>query len=178
VPEDGEGSVRWKERQRGERREERGGRREEGGGRREEGGGRREEEDRIGADDALVTLWLIVAAMRGHEDLMVWQRSMEFVAECYRLSTRFPRTEQFGLTNQLRRAAVSVPANIAEGNGRAYRKEYLHHLSIARGSLKEAETLLAISRMLAFAAPDDLETALDLADEVSRMLTTMRRKLS
>ena len=116
--------------------------------------------------------------MRGYEDLTVWQRSMEFVAECYRVSSTLPRAEQFGLTSQLRRSAVSVPANIAEGNGRWYRKEYLHHLSMARGSLKEAETLLKIGAMLGYTERDSLKAALGLADEVSRMLTSMRRSLS
>jgi four helix bundle protein len=108
----------------------------------------------------------------------VWQRSMDFVAECYRVSTGFPRAEQFGLTNQLRRAAVSVPANIAEGNGRSYRKEYLRHLSIARGSLKEAETLLKIGVRLEFTDATSTLKAFGLADEISRMITAMRRTLS
>ena len=116
--------------------------------------------------------------MSGYEGLIVWQRGMEFVAECYRISNAFPRSEQFGLTTQLRRAAVSVPANIAEGNGRWYRKEYLHHLSIARGSLKEAETLLRVAAMLAYVSADSVTEALRLADECSRMLSTIRRRLS
>jgi four helix bundle protein len=116
--------------------------------------------------------------MRGYEDLTVWHRAMEFVAECYSVSSAFPKTEQFGLTNQLRRAAVSVPANIAEGNGRWYRKEYVHHLSMARGSLKEAETLLKIGVMQGFTEPPSTSRALGLAEEVSKMLTVMRRRLS
>ena len=68
--------------------------------------------------------------MRGYEDLKVWQRAMQLVAECYRVSNAFPRQEQFGLTSQVRRSAVSVAANIAEGDGRRYRREYVHHLSM------------------------------------------------
>ena len=116
--------------------------------------------------------------MGGYEGLVVWQRGMQFVAECYRISRAFPRSEQFGLTTQLRRAAVSLPANVAEGNGRWYRKEYLHHLSIARGSVKEAETFLRIAVMLGYVSEEGVGEALRLSDECSRMLTTMRRRLS
>ena len=116
--------------------------------------------------------------MSGYEELTVWQRGMELVAECYRLSTTFPRQEQFGLTIQLRRAAISVPANIAEGNGRWHRKEYLHHLSIARGSLNEAETLLKVAIRLGYATTERVSEALRLAEEISRMLTVLRRRLS
>lgn len=103
---------------------------------------------------------------------------MALIAECYRLSSRFPRSEQFGLTVQLRRAAVSVAANIAEGNGRVHRKEYLHHLSMSRGSLSEVETFLAVSRMLGYASVEDLEKGVALANETGRMLTGLRRSLT
>jgi four helix bundle protein len=73
---------------------------------------------------------------------------------------------------------VSVPANIAEGNGRWYRKEYLHHLSVARGSLKEAETILKIGRMLGYTEQTNVNRALGLSEEVSKMLTAMRKGLS
>jgi four helix bundle protein len=116
--------------------------------------------------------------MPGYEQLMVWQRGMEFVTECYRISADFPRAEQFGLTIQLRRSATSVPANIAEGNGRWYRKEYLHHLSIARGSVREAETLLKIAVRLRYTAPGQVADALCMSDEISRMLVALRRRLS
>jgi four helix bundle protein len=103
---------------------------------------------------------------------------MEFVAACYRVSGSFPRSEQFGLTTQLRRAAVSVPANIAEGNGRWHRKEYVHHLSIARGSLNEAETFLKVAVMLGYTSSESITEAVGLADECSRMLTVLRRSVS
>jgi four helix bundle protein len=102
---------------------------------------------------------------------------MEFIAECYRLSSRFPRSEMFGLTTQLRRAAVSVAANIAEGNGRWHIKEYLHHLSISRGSLNEAETYLKVAVMLTYVTSAQTHKACALAKEVSRMLTGLRRRL-
>ncbi len=115
--------------------------------------------------------------MRAHMDLTVWRRSTELIVECYQLSRSFPREELFGLTSQLRRAAVSIATNIAEGNGRAHRKEYLQHLSIARGSLNEVETLLAISELLGYTTRQNLTTAVGLADETGRMLTVMRRRL-
>ena len=109
--------------------------------------------------------------------LSVWRRSIELIAECYRLSRRFPKEELFCLTSQLRRAAISVGTNIAEGNGRAHRKEYLHHLSISQGSLTEVETLLVLSGLLGYSTEASLRTAHGLADETGRMLTVMRRRL-
>ena len=91
-----------------------------------------------------------------YRDLTVWQKSMDLVAEIYRLTKLFPQEELFGLTSQIRRAAVSVPANIAEGYGRIHRKEYLHHLSIARGSLMEVETHLQIAVRLTFLERDQV----------------------
>ena len=73
--------------------------------------------------------------MRYYRDLTVWQRSMDLVVECHRISARFPREERFELTRQLHRAAISVAANIAEGNGRSHTKEYLNHLSMSTGLL-------------------------------------------
>jgi len=78
--------------------------------------------------------------VKSYRDLLVWQEAMELVIGCYRISDRFPPRELYGLTNQLRRAAVSVPANIAEGRGRSHTREFVYHLSIAYGSLKEVET--------------------------------------
>ena len=115
--------------------------------------------------------------MAGHRDLIVWRRSMQLVAECYRVSAGFPRNEQFGLTVQLRRAALSVAANIAEGHGRPHRGAFLNSLSIARGELKEVECFLDVSQLLSFATEENLKEARRLADEVSRMLTVLRRRL-
>ena len=79
--------------------------------------------------------------IKSFRDLTVWQTSMDLVTDAYRLSDSFPRSEDFGLRLQMRRAAVSVPANVAEGHGRTGIGEYLHHLSIAHGSLSELMTL-------------------------------------
>jgi four helix bundle protein len=76
----------------------------------------------------------------GYRDLVVWQKAMQFVTSVYRSTEQFPKSEKFALLNQVRRAVVSVPSNIAEGQGRNSDKEFVHHLSIAYGSLTETET--------------------------------------
>jgi four helix bundle protein len=77
------------------------------------------------------------------QDLVVWQKSMDLVTECYQLVQRLPQSEQYGLASQMRRAAVSIPANIAEGFGRWHSKEFIHFLLVANGSLKELETIFS-----------------------------------
>ncbi|MEQ1593259.1 MAG: four helix bundle protein [Thiobacillaceae bacterium] len=89
---------------------------------------------------------------RKHHDLQVWQISILLVKEIYVLTSRFPADERYGLTSQMRRSAVSVPSNIAEGSARLGNKEFLHFLGIARGSLSELETQLVIARTLDYAA--------------------------
>jgi four helix bundle protein len=111
-------------------------------------------------------------------DLRVWQVAMDLVIESYRLAELLPARERFGLVAQIRRAATSVPANIAEGHGRIHRREYLHHLSIARGSLKELQTLLVIAQRLGYLPASELARAAELSDYVSRMLTRLRRSLT
>jgi four helix bundle protein len=93
------------------------------------------------------------------------------------LASTFPRTGTAGLGDQLRRAAMSIPANIAEGNGRRHRGEYLRHLAVARGSLMEVQTHLELALRLEFADPARITTALSLCEEISRMLTALRRRL-
>ena len=115
--------------------------------------------------------------VRDYRDLLVWQRAVEFVAEIYRVSAKFPRTEQFGLTAQLRRASVSVAANIAEGSGRRTSHDLMNFLSYARGSLKEAESMVFVAQRLAFVSPEDCVEALRLADETSRMLAGLRASI-
>jgi len=116
--------------------------------------------------------------VESYQDLQVWQKSMDLVLECYRVTHRFPSNEQFGLTAQLKRAAVSVPANIAEGFGRWHRKEFVRFLLTANGSLKEVETHLIISQRLGFLQKADLETTLGLSQEIGKMLASLRQKLS
>ena len=116
--------------------------------------------------------------IRHYKDMIVWQRSIELVVECYDFTRSFPAGERFNLTSQIRRAAVSIPSNIAEGQGRSHRKELLHHISISRGSLQELETLVIIAERLGYAAAEDLKRARELCDEVGRMLAGLRRSLA
>jgi four helix bundle protein len=118
-----------------------------------------------------------MADIRSYRDLEVWQRAVALVAAAYRVSERLPRHEDFGLRLQLRRAAVSVPANIAEGHGRTGIGEYLHHLSIAHGSLAELETLLTVAVSLGYLAPADVAPIETQSTELSRMLRALMRRL-
>ena len=102
---------------------------------------------------------------------------MTLVEGCYRFSSEFPREEQFGLTSQLRRAAVSVPANIAVGYGRDSRGSYVSFLRNAQGSLKEVETHLIIAQRLNFGASSISERLLSQCDEIGRMLRSLIRSL-
>ncbi|MBS1805914.1 MAG: four helix bundle protein [Acidobacteria bacterium] len=110
-------------------------------------------------------------------DLSVWQRSVQLTIEIYKLTSDFPSSERFGLTNQLRRASVSVASNIAEGYGRSTKGEYMQFLGHARGSISEVETQLVISRALNFGAKQNLDLTESLCSEVGRMLSTMMRSL-
>ena len=112
-----------------------------------------------------------------YRELNVWQKSMELAKLCYEVTKQFPKDEIFGMTSQIRRAAASVPANIAEGNGRATTKDYLRHLSIARGSLLEVETHVILSNEVGLLPKDDTDKCLALCDEIGRMLTGLRRSL-
>src|ERR1700743_2690015 len=93
------------------------------------------------------------------KQLVVWQRAVELSVTVYHLTSLFPKTEQYGLTNQLRRASVSVASNIAEGYGRSTRGEYLLFLGHARGSISELQTQLVIANSLSFGPPESLATA-------------------
>ena len=112
-----------------------------------------------------------------YRDLLVWQKGIELVTACYRVAESFPKTELFGLCSQLKRAIVSVPANIAEGHGRRSTKEFLHHLSIAYGSLMEVETHLQIALQLGFIDGQTLNSHLERSQEVGRMLNGLMRSL-
>jgi four helix bundle protein len=103
---------------------------------------------------------------------------MDLVVESYRFSNPLPDGERFGLVRQLRRAAVSVPSNIAEGSGRDHLGDYLYHLSVARGSLMELETQAWIAMRLGYVARSELQEFLARSERVSRMLAGLRRRLA
>jgi len=102
-----------------------------------------------------------IRVRRKHHDLRAWQEGIAFVKDIYDLSSSFPKEEMYGLTSQLRRAAVSVPANIAEGAARQTDKEFIQFLAIARGSLSEAETLLILAHKIGYVATLPTQERLD-----------------
>ena len=112
--------------------------------------------------------------MKGHRDLEVWQKAMQLVTDIYRETAAFPRSEVYGLTNQVRRAAVSVPSNIAEGWGRSSRKEFSHFLCDARGSVLEVETQLEIAKNLGYLSDKSANELLSKTNEIGRMLNGLR----
>jgi four helix bundle protein len=115
--------------------------------------------------------------VKSYRDLKVWERAVALVVESYKLTKLLPRTKIYGLSSQIQRSAVSIPANIAEGHGREHMGDYLRHLSIASGSLAELETHFIIAQRLALINPKDLISVLRLSDEVGRMLSGLTRKL-
>ena len=108
---------------------------------------------------------------------MCGKRSMDLVVDIYDLSRAFPRSELYGLTAQTRTAALSIPSNIAEGNGRLYRREYAHHVSIARGSVSELSTCLELAQRLDYLTPAVVRPRLERAEDLSRMSLMLMRAL-
>ncbi len=115
--------------------------------------------------------------IKNYQDLDVWQKAMDLVVMCYKLSKKFPKHEIYGLAGQLQRAAVSVPANIAEGRQRQHVKEFIQHLSIAYGSLAELETHIQIAGRLGYIEEEEINRILDYSSEIGRMLNGLRRSL-
>jgi four helix bundle protein len=112
------------------------------------------------------------------KDLVVWQKGIALAKAIYQLTSRFPAEEEFGLVSQMRRAAVSIPSNIAEGQARHTTGEFIQFISYAEGSVAELETQLILSFELAFAKADDVKASFVLLDEIRHMLNGLRRKLS
>jgi len=110
-----------------------------------------------------------------HEQLEAWKIAMQLVKAVYLMTSAFPAEERYGLAQQMRRAAVSIPSNIAEGAGRNGTKEFLNFLGIARGSLAELETQLQLAVMLDFVPSDHV--AFELADRAGKLLTGLHKKL-
>jgi four helix bundle protein len=111
-------------------------------------------------------------------DLVVWQRAMQLTVAVHRLTRDFPKEELYGLTSQIRRAAVSIPSNIAEGQGRASSGEFRQFLAVARGSNCEVQTQLDLARALSLGKPDLIDKADALAQEVRKMLFGMLDSLN
>jgi len=115
--------------------------------------------------------------MQRYSDLKVWQRAHQLVLRVYELSARFPTDERFGLISQLRRATLSVAANIAEGSRRATAGDFARHLNIAQGSAGEADYLLLLARDLRYATEEQVVPLRDEFDEIGAMLHALRRKV-
>jgi len=114
---------------------------------------------------------------RGYKDLLVWQKGMLLVKGIYRLTLSFPSDEKFGLTSQMRRAAVSIPSNIAEGQARRSTGEFIQFVSHAEGSVAELDTQLLIAVDLSYCSSSEAQTLFDLLLELRKMLNSLRRKL-
>jgi len=116
-------------------------------------------------------------SLKSYRDLLVWQKGIDLVVIAYKATTGFPKSETYGLISQIRRAATSIPANIAEGYGRGSRKEYLQFLMVAQGSLKELETHFIVSEKLSYLTAAQKDRLLSQTDELRRMLGNLIRKL-
>ena len=115
--------------------------------------------------------------IKSYQDLIVWQKSLDLVDMIYNATKSFPSKEMYGLTNQVRRAGVSIPSNIAEGHARQSTLEFKRFLSIAKGSLAEVETQLIIANRRNYLPSDKLNEMMSLSNEVSRMLVSLMSKL-
>ena len=115
--------------------------------------------------------------IKDYRDLLIWQKSIALVKEIYLLSQRFPTTEVYGLSNQIRRAAVSIPSNIAEGQSRQHTGEFRQFLHVALGSLAEVDTQLIIAKELSYIPKENTSTAENLIIELRKMIHTLIKKL-
>lgn len=116
--------------------------------------------------------------MKTYRDLQVWQKAMQLVTAIYKSTKGFPVEELYGLTSQIRRCSVSIPANLAEGYGRNSTQDYVRFLRIASGSLYELQTLLEISRNLCFINANDFTLLYESSREVERMLSSLIKKVA
>jgi four helix bundle protein len=115
--------------------------------------------------------------MKSYQDLEVWQKAMDLVVLCYKITEKFPKNETYGLASQLQRAAISIPANIAEGRHRQHSKEFLQHLSIVYASLAELETHIQIAGRLDYINQNQIDDILNKTAELGRMLNGLRRSI-
>lgn len=115
--------------------------------------------------------------IRSYRDLKVWQLAMDLAELCYRTTRQFPKDELYGMTSQIRRAAASVPANIAEGHGRNSRGEYIQFLRVAQGSLKELETHLLLAQRVGLTDENAVGPTLNKSETLGKMLRALIRSL-
>ncbi len=120
---------------------------------------------------------MVSVGIQDYRELIVWQKAMDLVIEVYRLTRAFPREELYGLTNQIRRAAVSIPSNIAEGQARQSKADFRNFLSIARASRAEVETQLTIAVRLQYATEAETKLAFSLLTEIQKMLAVLLKRL-
>lgn len=119
-----------------------------------------------------------MAAIKSYRDLKVWEAAISLAEDVYHISSAFPKSETYGLTQQLRRASVSIPSNIAEGHARTSSKEFLHFISIAFGSLAEVETQLILAMRLGYLKQENQDLLLSHCGEVGRMLRGLQISIS
>jgi four helix bundle protein len=117
-------------------------------------------------------------SISSYRDLVAWQKAVDLVVEVYKATKGYPQEERFGLALQMRRAVVSIPSNLAEGQGRSTRKDYVHFLHIARGSIQELETQIIVSEKLEFLSKETRDALLALIGEVGRLVNGLIRSLS
>ncbi|MBE9118686.1 four helix bundle protein [Lusitaniella coriacea LEGE 07157] len=118
-----------------------------------------------------------MSEIKDFKDLIIWQKGIEIAEKCYFITKTFPKDELYGMVQQIRRCAASVPANIAEGYGRRYTKEYLRFLAIAQGSINELETHLILSSRVGLCTEKDVAAIISLLREETRMIISIMRKL-
>lgn len=116
--------------------------------------------------------------IKDFKDLIVWHKAMELVEEVYLLVKKLPKEELFALSDQIRRSAISIPSNIAEGQGRNSSKEFVHFLAVAKGSKAELETQLLLCVKVNYLTNADIETAISLIQEVGKMLNALQKSLT
>ena len=122
-----------------------------------------------------------MSVVKDYRDLIVWQKAMDLVETIYRTTAAFPREEIYGLTSQIRRAAISIPSNIAEGNGRNTTRDYVHFLGMAYGSVKEVETQVLIAERLRYINSSDSNRLVQMTTEIARLIsglaTSLKRRI-
>lgn len=119
-----------------------------------------------------------MAEIKTHKDLLVWEKSIDLVEQIYKFTKQFPKEELYGITNQMRRCAVSIPANIAEGSGRKNKAEFIQFLHIALGSASELETHLIISQRIGFLSSNSYDEIMNALNEIIKMICGLINSLN